>query len=194
MTPNSVLDTNERGLALIKRWEGFRSRWYQDVVGIWTVGYGTTEAMYKRLRGYTPDKGQSISASYADKLLVGAILTVFEPVIERNLSRDISSNAFSALSSFSYNVGGSALASSRLLRLVNQGDMEGAAREFGRWVYAGGRVYEGLVRRRKEEAQLFLTPDDVTLPEVDIIRMSMRPPESVPHEAYVVPATLKSLK
>lgn len=61
--------------------------------------------------------------------------------------------------SFTFNVGTGAFRSSTLLKRLNAGDYQGAASEFGKWVKAGGKVLPGLVRRRKEEAALFLTPD-----------------------------------
>lgn len=58
--------------------------------------------------------------------------------------------------SFSFNLGTGALRTSNLLAKLNTGDILGAANEFDRWVYAGGQVLCGLVRRRAAEKALFL--------------------------------------
>jgi hypothetical protein len=57
--------------------------------------------------------------------------------------------------SFAFNVGMGNVRSSTLLRLLNQGNYDGAAAQFGRWIKAGGRVLRGLVRRRAAERALF---------------------------------------
>jgi lysozyme len=58
--------------------------------------------------------------------------------------------------SFTFNLGAGALRASTLRRRVLACDDEGAAAEFGKWVFAGGRKLAGLVRRRHAEAALFL--------------------------------------
>jgi lysozyme len=65
-------------------------------------------------------------------------------------------NQVDALGSFTFNMGGGALSRSTLLRYVSAGQFEAAAGQFGRWVYAGGRVQPGLVTRRAAEAAMFL--------------------------------------
>lgn len=62
---------------------------------------------------------------------------------------------FDALVSFAYNLGAGNLRKSTLLRKHKAGDYRGAAREFGKWNRAGGRVLRGLTRRRKAEAALY---------------------------------------
>lgn len=70
----------------------------------------------------------------------------------------INQNQFDALVSFAYNLGLGALHGSTLLRLVNSGDIAGAANEFPKWNHAGGVVSSGLTHRRLAEQKLFLTP------------------------------------
>ena len=65
-------------------------------------------------------------------------------------------NQMNALVDFAYNLGFNALKSSTLMSKVNAGDFNGAANEFTRWVYAGGKVLPGLVKRREAEKQLFM--------------------------------------
>ncbi|MGJ3251504.1 MAG: lysozyme [Elainellaceae cyanobacterium] len=140
---------NAKGLRLIKSFEGLRLEAYLDPVGIWTIGYGTTS-------GVRP--GMEITAAEAEDLLKRD-LRRFEAAVSRNVKVPINDDQFSALVSFTYNVGEGALASSTLLKLLNQGDIRGAADQFLRWNKAGGRVLAGLTRRRKAERALFLGED-----------------------------------
>jgi GH24 family phage-related lysozyme (muramidase) len=68
----------------------------------------------------------------------------------------LTQNRFDALISFTYNLGGSALASSTLLKKLNAKDYKGAAAEFPKWNKAGGKVVSGLTKRRDAEMELFL--------------------------------------
>ncbi|MEO0770936.1 MAG: lysozyme [Cyanobacteria bacterium J06649_4] len=141
--------TNRNGLLLIKSFEGLRLRAYRDAVGIWTIGYGTT-------RGVRPN--MTISEQQAIEFLQQD-LARFEKSINDAVQVPINDNQFSALSSFTYNVGPGALRSSTLLRLLNKGDIRGAADQFPRWNKAGGRELAGLTRRRNAERLLFLGED-----------------------------------
>lgn len=142
--------TNANGLLLIKSFEGLRLHAYRDAVGIWTIGYGTT-------RGVRP--GMQISEAEAEKFLQQD-LTRFEQSINEAVEVPINDNQFSALVSFTYNVGSGAFRSSTLLRLLNQRqDVRAVADQFPRWNRAGGRVLAGLTRRRNAERALFLGED-----------------------------------
>lgn len=146
---NGPKRTNANGLKLIKAFEGLRLRAYQDAVGIWTIGYGTT-------RGVRP--GMTISEAEAESFLQQDLVR-FEQAINDALKVPVNDNQFSALSCFTYNVGPGAFRSSTLLRLLNQRDVYGAADQFPRWNKAGGRPLAGLTRRRKAERELFLGQD-----------------------------------
>ncbi|MGD1899289.1 MAG: lysozyme [Phormidesmis sp.] len=146
---NGPQRTNKNGLLLIKSFEGLRLQAYRDAVGIWTIGYGTT-------RGVRP--GMRISENQAIEFLQGD-LARFEKAINDSVKVSINDNQFSALASFTYNVGPGAFRSSTLLRKLNRGDIRGAADEFPRWNKAGGRVLAGLTRRRNAERLLFLGED-----------------------------------
>ncbi len=142
--------TNQNGLLLIKSFEGLRLKAYRDAVGIWTIGYGTT-------RGVQPD--MSISEAEAERFLQQD-LTRFEQTIHEAVTVPINDNQFSALASFTYNVGSGAMRSSTLIKLLNaRHDVRSIADEFPRWNKAGGRVLEGLTRRRNAERALFLGED-----------------------------------
>ena len=141
--------TNANGLLLIKSFEGLRLRAYRDAVGIWTIGYGTT-------RGVKP--GMTISKDRAVTFLQED-LARFEKSINDAVKVPINDNQFSALASFTYNVGPGAFRASTLLRLLNRGNIQGAADQFPRWNKAGGRALAGLTRRRNAERLLFLGED-----------------------------------
>ncbi|MEM6251751.1 MAG: lysozyme [Cyanobacteria bacterium P01_D01_bin.156] len=146
---SSTRQTNTSGVGLIKSFEGLRLRAYQDAVGVWTIGYGTT-------RGVKP--GQEISEAQAEALLK-TDLTRFESSVNQALRVPVNDNQFAALVSFTYNVGSGAMRSSTLMRKLNRRDIYGASNEFLRWNRAGGRVLAGLTRRRKAERALFLGQD-----------------------------------
>ena len=83
-------------------------------------------------------------------------LARFEECVNRCVTVPLTQDMFDALVSFTYNVGTGALQRSTLLCKLNRGDTEGAAKEFDKWVHAGKKVFPGLVRRRREEKELFL--------------------------------------
>ena len=98
-------------------------------------------------------------------------IKTYEDAVNKNIKVSINQNQFDALVSFTYNVGVGALKQSTALRLLNQGDYTGAADALTMWTKCNGKVLAGLVRRRKEERALFLTP--VTQPQTgntDLLR------------------------
>ncbi|WP_434632573.1 lysozyme [Chromobacterium sp. CV08] len=140
---------NHAGLALIKHFEGLRLIAYQDLVGVWTIGYGHTGADVRA--------GLRITDAEAEQLLLGD-LARFEAGVANAVKVPLNPNQFAALVSFSYNLGLGSLQQSTLLRLLNRGDYAGAAEQFPRWNRAGGNAVAGLTRRRLEEQKLFRTP------------------------------------
>ena len=139
---------NEAGVNLIKTFEGCCLVVYRDLVGLNTVGYGHRTQL---------PVGTEISQEQADQLLASD-LSRFEQAVSSMLRVSVSSNQFSALVCFAYNVGAGNLRHSTLLRLLNQpAALEGVADQFLRWNRAGGVPVEGLTRRREAERQLFLS-------------------------------------
>ncbi|MDB9529196.1 lysozyme [Oscillatoria sp. CS-180] len=145
---------NRDGLRIIKHFEGLELRAYQDSVGVWTIGYGHTSAAGPP----TVYAGQTITEAEAEAILKKD-LGIFENGVRDVVTVPLNSNQFSALVSFSFNVGVGALRTSTLLRLLNTGDYQGAADQLPRWVKAGGETLLGLVRRRDAERALFLSQD-----------------------------------
>jgi lysozyme len=143
---------SEVGIALIKRWEGLELESYQDIAGVWTIGYGHTE---------TAGPNQKISEREADELLKRD-LEPRERAVSDLTSVSLNQNEFDALVSFVYNVGAGAYRNSTARKRLNRGDRVGAA-EALTWfnkATVGGVLREvtGLTRRRAAEKALFLTP------------------------------------
>lgn len=136
---------------LIKKYEGFRPQSYQDSVGVWTIGYGTT-----RINGQPVKAGMTITEDQALQLVQQEVNKLWSQ-IESILKVNLNDNQMNALIDFAYNLGFGSLKNSTLMRLVNESKFEEAANQFPRWVYAGGKVLPGLVKRREAERQLFLS-------------------------------------
>ena len=135
------------GIELLKQFEGCRLTAYQDSVGVWTIGFGTTAGV---------KEGQTISQVKAEEYL-RFDLAIFEKAVTESLKVPVNQNQFDALVSFTYNVGVSAFRSSTLLNLINEKtDKKVVAAEFSKWVKAGNQTLPGLVSRRKAESELFL--------------------------------------
>lgn len=138
------------GISFIKRWEGFRSEPYQDIKGVWTIGYGSTH-------GITKD-AHAIDKDGATQLLLDD-MRHFEHAIETYIDKPLNQNQFDALCSLIYNVGTAPLQKT-LGSFLNACDYQGAADQFLRWDHAGQVEIEGLKKRREEERKLFLTPTE----------------------------------
>ena len=147
---------------LIKKWEGLHRKRsdgmieaYPDPVGIWTIGYGS---IFHLDLNRPILKGDVITPAQAERWLKHEVEDKAEDV-ERLYKVPLKQCMFDSLVSFTYNIGTGAFGESTLLRKLNQGDYEGAAREFDRWVHGTDngtrRVLPGLVNRRNEEETLF---------------------------------------
>ena len=137
------------GIGLLVHFEGFRDKAYRDSAGVWTIGYGSTKGVHAGQR-ITRDQAAIRLADDVAKAEADVSLLVNVPLTQ---------GQFDALVSFVYNLGAGALARSTLIRRLNSGDYSGAADEFMKWVKAGGRRLQGLVRRRAAERALFLGDD-----------------------------------
>jgi hypothetical protein len=97
-----------------------------------------------------------ITVAQAEKMLQDE-LEKFEAAVANAVKVQLNDNQFSALVSFSYNLGAGSLFESTLLKLLNQGKFQEAADQFPRWDKAGGQALLGLSRRRRAERALFLS-------------------------------------
>lgn len=141
-------------IELIKHFEGLRLTAYVCIGGKPTIGFGST--YYED--GSRVNLGDVITLQQANELLMN-ILSQFE----RDLSTlihgiPVNQNQFDALVSFAFNIGIESLAQSTLLKKVksNHNDTSIAV-EFGRWVMASGQRINGLVIRRRKEAELYFS-------------------------------------
>jgi GH24 family phage-related lysozyme (muramidase) len=142
------------GLNLIKQFEGCRLKAYQDSVGVWTIGYGTTNAD-RNITGINISKNTSITQQQADSWLKDSLDKKYGPKVNKYDSiYNWTQNEFDGLISFAYNIGS-------IDKLCNNGkrskrEIAEAMLSYNR---AGGKVLEGLVRRRRAEHDLFVKPD-----------------------------------
>ena len=142
----------EEGISLIKKYEGCKLTAYKCPAGVWTIGYGNT--FYED--GSTVKPGDKITQKRADQLLRNILEKKFLEPIRKLIVSDINDNMFSAIVSFTYNVGIGNLKSSTLLKKVNANpNDQSISLEFKKWVKSAGKVLPGLVRRRESESDLY---------------------------------------
>ena len=139
------MNTSMEGLALIKKFEGCELEAYQCSAGVWTIGYGHT-------KGVAP--GDSVSQEEAEQMLVDE-LHEYESYINEYVTVALSQNQFDALVSWVYNLGPANLKASTMLKVLNSGEYEDVPAQMKRWNKAGGKILEGLIRRREAEACLY---------------------------------------
>ena len=134
---------------LIKTFEGFRGATYICPAGVKTIGYGFTD---KDLVAK-----DTITREEADKALSRKVKSLQARIIVdlNGYGRKLTKNELAALTSFVYNVGWHNWMSSTMRERLICGDQAGAAEEFPRWEYAGGKKLVGLIRRRAAEKRTF---------------------------------------
>jgi lysozyme len=151
-----IISVSENCLRLVSQFEcgGNVSKYlkaYKCPAGVWTIGIGTT--VYpngKRVR-----TGDLITEQQAYDFLTHD-LAYAQQMVDSYTTDDISQSQFDSLVSFAYNVGVNALKGSTLLKKVNADPNDPAIKgQFEKWVYGGGKILPGLVRRRKSEAWLY---------------------------------------
>jgi lysozyme len=124
--------------------EGYRENAYLDIVGVPTIGYGTTEGV--RL-GDRTDPIKALERALSD-------MQKFEGAIKQCVKVPLHQNEYDAYLSLSYNIGSKAFCGSTLVRKLNAGEYKNACDEILRWDRAGGKVVRGLtIRREKEHKQ-----------------------------------------
>lgn len=150
------MKTSENGLNLIKKYEGFFSKPYLDPVGIPTIGYGVIK--YPNGKRVTM-KDSPITEKQAVDILSKLLEETYEKEVNKHVKSNINQNQFDALVSFTYNLGGTNLGNSTLLKKLNKNPNDLSIKdEFVKWNKAGGKVLAGLTKRRKEEAELYFKP------------------------------------
>jgi lysozyme len=155
-----TVETNAAGIHLIKKWEGLVDgdpstpglEPYLDPVSIPTLGYGS---IWGSNGSRVTMDHPAITEAEAERLLARE-LGATERYVTHLVRVPITLNAFSALCSFTYNVGSGNFSASTLRSRLNRQDYIGASQEFWKWRRARGIILAGLVARRAEECQLFL--------------------------------------
>ena len=147
--PRGSKHINQEGFKLLTTFEGCKLTTYDDGGGVWTIGYGHTgDDIYPEL---------TISQTQAEEWL-RVDLEKFESYIEDAVEVQLNESQFSALVCFCFNVGPGTdgLGGSTLLKLLNEGDYQGAANQFPVWNKVNSEPWLGLTRRRLAERSLFL--------------------------------------
>lgn len=131
---------------IVKVWEGCKLTAYKCPAGVWTIGYGATGDGITR--GTTWTQGKAEADLHSRLSALGARIDALVLVT-------LTAGQMAALVSFAYNVGIEAFRKSSMLRLLNAGNYAEAGAQFARWNRADGKVLQGLVNRRADEARLF---------------------------------------
>ena len=139
------MEISQEGLALIKKFEGCELKAYECAAGVPTIGYGSTS-------GVSMD--MEISQERADALLLEDV-AMFEEEVNKCVEVPLQQNQFDSLVAWTFNLGGSNLRSSTLLRVLNEGQHDKVPSEMKRWNKAGGETLQGLIRRREAEGLLW---------------------------------------
>jgi len=136
---------SQDGIDLIKHFEGCELEAYRCSGNVPTIGYGHTSDV---------SDGDSCTLQEAEELLT-IDLEEFERYVDKYVEVALEQHQFDALVSWTFNLGPSNLKSSTLLRVLNDDDYDGVPQQIKRWNKAGGKVLDGLVRRREAEARMF---------------------------------------
>jgi lysozyme len=147
-----ITKASKNCIDLIKTFEGFVASPYKCPAGVWTIGYGSTR--YSDGRKVLPTD-PPINETTAVQLLA-ATLKQYEVAVDSFCRDDINQNQFDALVDFAYNCGVGNLKNSTLLKRVNANPANQKIHdEFMKWVFANGKVMNGLKRRREAESKLY---------------------------------------
>lgn len=149
------MNISRKGIELLKEFEGLRLNAYKCSAGVSTIGYGST---------YYPDKSNVKMGDVlrdkleAEVLLINTLVDYDIYVSKYTKSVKLTQYQFDALVCFAFNVGLGNLSKSTLLKMVlaNPNDPK-ITPEFAKWNKAGGKVLQGLTKRRAKEAQLYFT-------------------------------------
>ena len=135
------------GAYLVAPWEGKENRVYVDPVGILTSCYGHTGPELKKGQVFTDE--QCLNQLAED-------LVKHDKQMMRYIRVPLTEKEHAAYLSFTYNLGVGAFSKSTLLKKLNQKEFEAACKELDKWVYAGGKKLNGLVKRRAAEREMCL--------------------------------------
>lgn len=152
---------SDKGLNLIKEFEGCSLKAYQCPAGVWTIGIGSTHYG----DGTPVTKNRTLPTEKAAMALLAATIGKYEKAVN-DVGVELTQNEFDACVCLAYNigvgdkiVGKGGFCNSTLVKMLKAGDNKAEiAKQFLRWDKAGGKSLAGLTRRRQAEMDLFLTP------------------------------------
>jgi len=156
------MQTSKAGIEMIEQLEGSRSHMYLDVAGFPTIGVGHLLERAELLSGkiwigrQSVDWRNGLTKIQIQKLLAHD-LKKFEQTVNEKVRMELFQSEFDALVSFSFNIGQKAFSDSTLLSHLNRGWFNKVPEQFKRWKWAGGRIVQGLINRRKREVAMFLS-------------------------------------
>ncbi len=154
----------EKGLELIKYFEGCRLTAYKCPAGVWTIGYGAT----RYADGTKVKEGDKLKSKEEAVELLKVMIKSYENSVDKLVTSKINPFQRDALTSFTYNLGAMNLGKSTLLKKVNRNpDDPTIKEEFAKWVHSGKKVLKGLVNRRNAEIELYYSNWEETLPHYD---------------------------
>ena len=140
------MNIGQRGIDLIQEYEQCKLVAYKPTPDdVWTCGWGSTKGVTESTV-WTQEE--------ADERFLADLAWV-EACVNEAVTSQLTQNEFDALCSLCFNIGCKAFTDSTLVRLINEGDFDGAGLQFSRWNKQAGKVLAGLTRRRAEESQLF---------------------------------------
>ena len=140
-TAVAALSLSAAALVGLASHEGYVERAYQDIIGVWTIGFGTTDGVKP---GQKTDPVTALNRALTDA-------QKFEGALKQCVTVPLHQHEYDAYISLAYNIGPAAFCRSTLVRKLNAGDYAGACREILRWDRAGGQVVRGLTLRRQDE-------------------------------------------
>ncbi len=125
--------------------EGYKSNAYQDLGGVYTIGFGETKGV----------KAGDTTTPQRALMVLSKSVNVYAQAVQKCVTAPLYQYEFDALVDFAYNAGGGAACRSPMVTKFNAGDYVGACEAFRNYyVYAGGKKVQGLVNRREKEYQM----------------------------------------
>tara|TARA_R110001583_G_scaffold71869_5_gene201913 strand:- start:848 stop:1273 length:426 start_codon:yes stop_codon:yes gene_type:complete len=138
---------SDKGINLIKEFEGLELISYLCPAKVWTIGYGHTKGV---------QEGMEWTEEQAEEALKEEVIGYCR-YVEELVEVPLNQNQFDALTSWTYNLGPTNLKSSTMLKVLNDGNYDGVPEQIKKWNKAGGQVLNGLIKRRDAEAELFVS-------------------------------------
>jgi len=143
------MKTSTEGLDKLIAREGERLKAYKDTKGIWTIGVGDIDLNNDGIR----DVKEGMTITHAQSMAnLGMDIKWAEDAVNKGVKVPLTQNQFDALVSFVFNIGASAFASSTLLKVLNLGNYDEAAKQFDRW-----HIPPEIIGRRDGEKDQFLS-------------------------------------